>query len=144
VLQRAQLTRKLDEANARLDEEYISKAKATLELAKRAKLLWFEQSAHEKRRFLELVLSNAQLDGEGVRYTLRKPFAILAEMRGSADWRTRAEEFRLRSSPRLDENAVILSSFRGCDPIRRPRASVSEESRNRRDTPTPRLPAGRP
>ena len=87
--QRAELTRKLDEANERLDEEYISKAKATLELAKRAKLLWLEQSAHEKRRFLELVLSNAQLDGESVRYTLRKPFAILAEMRGSADWRTR-------------------------------------------------------
>ena len=37
----------------------------------------------------QLVLSNAQLDRGTVRYTLRKPLAILAEMRGSADWRTR-------------------------------------------------------
>ena len=89
--QRAVLARKLDEANEQLDASYLETVRSTLELAKRAKLQWAERSAVEKRRFLELVLSNAQLDGESVRYTLRKPFAVLAEMRGSADWRTRED-----------------------------------------------------
>lgn len=92
--QRADLAQKLEQGSERLDDAHMETVRSTLELAKRAKLQWAERSAVEKRRFLELVLSNAQLDGESVRYTLRKPFAILAEMRGSADWRTRAEEFR--------------------------------------------------
>jgi site-specific DNA recombinase len=87
--QRADLAQKLEQASERLDDAHVETVRSTLELAKRAKLQWAERSAVEKRRFLELVLSNAQLDGGTVRYTLRKPFAILAEMRGSADWRTR-------------------------------------------------------
>lgn len=91
--QRADLAQKLEEASERLDDAHLETVRSTLELANRAKLQWAERSALEKRRFLELVLSNAQLD-ESVRYTLRKLFAILAEMRGSADWRTRVGEFR--------------------------------------------------
>jgi site-specific DNA recombinase len=87
--QRDELAQKLEQSNANLDEGYLATVKSTLELAKRAKLQWAERSAHEKRRFLELVLSNAQLDGESVRYELRKPFALLAEMNGSSSWRTR-------------------------------------------------------
>jgi site-specific DNA recombinase len=89
--QRADLAQKLEQASERLDDAHLETVRSTLELAKRAKLQWAERSAVEKRRFLELVLSNAQLDGGTVRYTLRKPFAILAEMRGSADWRTRED-----------------------------------------------------
>lgn len=64
--------------------------------------------------FLELVVSNPRFDGESVRYTLRKPFAILAEMRGSADWRTRAEESRtsVDAPKRLDP---YDSGAIGCD-----------------------------
>ena len=89
--QRTDLAQKLEQASERLDDAHLETVRSTLELANRAKLQWAERSALEKRRFLELVLSNAQLDGESVRYTLRKPFAILAEMRGSADWRTRED-----------------------------------------------------
>lgn len=38
--------------------------------------------------------SNPHLDGETVRYDLRKPLQLLAELGGSADWRTRVGEFR--------------------------------------------------
>lgn len=86
--QRADLAQKLEQASERLDDAHMQTVRSTLELANRAKLQWAERSALEKRRFLELVVSNPRLDGESVRYDLRKPFAILAEMRGSADWRT--------------------------------------------------------
>lgn len=87
--QRAELAQKLARASERLDDAHMETVKSTLELAKRAKLQWAERSAVEKRRFLELVLSNSVLDGESVRYELRKPFALFAEMNGSSSWRTR-------------------------------------------------------
>lgn len=87
--QRDELAQKLEQAVERVDDAHMETVRSTLELAKRAKLQWAERSAHEKRRFLELVLSNPQLDGESVRYELRKPFALLAEMNGSSSWRTR-------------------------------------------------------
>jgi hypothetical protein len=77
--QRTDLAQKLEQASERLDDAHLETVPSTLELAKRAKLQWAERTAVETRRFLELILSNAQLDGGTVRYTLRKPFAILAD-----------------------------------------------------------------
>ena len=95
--QRTELTRKLDEANDRLDDAYLETARTTLELAKRAKLQWSSRSALEKRQFLEVVVSNVRLDGRTVRYDLRKPFQILSELREDPTWRTR-EDSNLRPS----------------------------------------------
>ena len=87
--QRAELAQKLEQASERLDDAHMETVRSTLELAKRAKLQWATRSALEKWRFLELVVSNPRLDGESVRYDLRKPFALLAEMNGFSSWRTR-------------------------------------------------------
>jgi hypothetical protein len=95
--QRTELTRKLDEANDRLDDAYLDTARTTLELAKRAQLQWSSRSALEKRQFLEAVVSNVRLDGRTVRYDLRKPFQILSELREDPTWRTR-EDSNLRPS----------------------------------------------
>jgi site-specific DNA recombinase len=87
--QRTDLAQKLEQASERLDDAHMETVRSTLELAKRAKLQWATRSALEKRRFLELVVSNPRLDGGTVRYDLRKPFQLLAELGGSSDWRTR-------------------------------------------------------
>lgn len=93
--QRADLAQKLEQSSERLDEAHMETVRSTLELAKRAKLQWATRSALEKRRFLELVVSNPRLDGETVRYDLRKPFQLLSELGSSSEWRTR-EDSNLR------------------------------------------------
>lgn len=93
--QRADLAQKLEQSSERLDDAHMETVRSTLELAKRAKLQWATRSALEKRRFLELVVSNPRLEGGTVRYDLRKPFQLLSELGGSADWRTR-EDSNLR------------------------------------------------
>jgi hypothetical protein len=94
---RADLTRKQGDAHERLDEVWLETAKTTLELAQSAKITWLSRSASERRQFLELVVSNARLDGQTVRYDLRKPFQVLSEVREDPDWRTR-EDSNLRPS----------------------------------------------
>lgn len=66
-------------------------ARRILELASRAKSLWNSRNAHEKRELLEKLLSNPQWDGATMRYDLKKPFAVLAEMRGNDEWRARRD-----------------------------------------------------
>jgi site-specific DNA recombinase len=71
-------------------------AKTILELAIDAKSLWKEQSPRERLEFLKLILSNPTWDGVSVRYELKKPFALLREMKGLEDWRPLGN-----SNPRL-------------------------------------------
>lgn len=48
----------------------------------------------QRRRLLDTVLSNATLEGQSVRYDLKRPFAVLSEMGRSKKWRARASEYR--------------------------------------------------
>lgn len=41
-----------------------------------------------------MILSNPVLDGLSVRYDLKKPFAVLAEMKHSEDWCTLVVDYR--------------------------------------------------
>ena len=68
--------------------------KSTIELAKNAKLLWKSRSAEERIEMLKMVLSNPVLDGPSLRYDLKKPFAVLAEMSQKSDWREQLEQLR--------------------------------------------------
>ena len=56
-------------------------AQRTLELAKSAAELWVSRSGAEKRALLEMMVSNPTLTGRKVAYELKKPFAVLAEIR---------------------------------------------------------------
>ena len=68
-------------ANVELDDEWLFTARRTLELAKSAAELWISRSGAEKRVLLEMMLSNPTLTGRKVSYELKKPFAVLAEIR---------------------------------------------------------------
>lgn len=61
---------------------------SVLELAKNAQSLWNSQSANERKKVLDMILSNPVLNGINIEYNLKKPFAILKEMNGNPEWRT--------------------------------------------------------
>jgi DNA invertase Pin-like site-specific DNA recombinase len=78
---------KLHDADTEVDASYLDTARDVLELAKNARSLLEGRSATEKRDFLARLVCNPRLDGRSVRYDLRKPFAVIAKMRGSDGWR---------------------------------------------------------
>ena len=78
-------------ASGKLDDKYLATADRIFELAKRARSLWNQRSPAEERQLLEVVLSNPVLDGATVRWEMKKPFAILAEMTNGSAWRARSD-----------------------------------------------------
>ncbi|MEI9937447.1 MAG: recombinase family protein [Pseudomonadota bacterium] len=78
---RSDAAKKVEAANADLDDEWLFTAQRTLELAKSAAELWVSRSGAEKRMLLEMMVSNPTLTGRKVAYELKKPFAVLAEIR---------------------------------------------------------------
>lgn len=51
----------------------------------------FTVPVEEKKKVLDMILSNPVLDGINIQYDLKKPFAILKEMKGNDEWRTRVD-----------------------------------------------------
>ncbi len=78
---------KLQAAETEADDAYLVTADRVLELAKNAKRLWEGRTPSEQRDFLARLVCNPRLDGRTVRYDLRKPFAVLAQMHGEGGWR---------------------------------------------------------
>ncbi len=87
----------MEQKNLEITDAGFETAKSTIELAKQAKELWLSRSPEERRDFLDSILSNPVLDGPTLRYDLRKPFALLSEMKGLEDWR-----------PLRDSNSCLL------------------------------------
>ena len=74
-------------AQGAADDEYLVTADRVLELAKSAKNLWSQRSERERVDLLSRVVSNPRLEGKNVLFDLKKPFAALAKMRESGEWR---------------------------------------------------------
>lgn len=91
MTERHQAAERLSAASDELDDKYLATADRTFELAKRARSLWNQRTPAEKRQLLEMVLSNPTLDGATLRWEMKKPFAILAEMTKGNDWRARRD-----------------------------------------------------
>ena len=73
--------KKVEAANEDLDDTWLVTAQRTLELAKTAKELWVSRSGAEKRALLDLLVSNPTLSGRKLTFELKKPFALVAEIR---------------------------------------------------------------
>ena len=93
--ERHALIDRLAAASEELDDRYLVTADRIFELAKRAPSLWKFRTPEEKREILELVVSNPQLTGSSVRFEMKKPFAVLTEMKQTKDWRAQ-EDSNLR------------------------------------------------
>lgn len=74
-------------------ETYLHTAQSILELAKEAKSLWLSRSPTERVEFLKKLLWNPKITGRTIEYQLRKPFAILSEMRKTEEWGAYLDSF---------------------------------------------------
>ncbi|MEN0059101.1 MAG: zinc ribbon domain-containing protein [Bdellovibrio sp.] len=81
---RDDLAKQLETLQKGLTSAVMETAKTVLELATNAKSLWNALPAEERRVMLEKLLSNPILDGLNVRFTLKKPFAVLVQMKNGA------------------------------------------------------------
>lgn len=74
------------ERHDRASLAYFDQGFIILGPATRAHELWQQQEAQERRKLLEILLSNCSFDGEKLRATYRKPFCWLVEGRLCSDW----------------------------------------------------------
>jgi site-specific DNA recombinase len=93
-LERARYEQQLSTLRGRGPLFLEQNAAGLLELCKSAKTLYKSRSAPEKRKFLERLCSNPTLDKRTLRYNLRSPFGVIAEMREKDEWRTRLDDLR--------------------------------------------------
>lgn len=88
---RSDLADQLETLQKGLTSAVMETAQTVLELATSAKSLWKSGSPQERRNFLDKLLSNPILDGANVRFTLKKPFAVLVDMKENVEWCARRD-----------------------------------------------------
>jgi len=84
------------------NQVYFDEGDRILDLASRAYDLRRQQPPEEKRKLLNLLLSNCTFDGEKLRYEYAKPFCWLlglAEGSGCSDWLPEPEKIRTFRPP---------------------------------------------
>ena len=78
---RQRITNLLEEAQLSIHDAAMKAAKSIFELATEATSFWKSASRLERLALLKRVSSNQVLDGSTLRYDLKKPFAVLAEIK---------------------------------------------------------------
>ncbi|MBI2342828.1 MAG: recombinase family protein [Deltaproteobacteria bacterium] len=84
--ERHNLTAILGEAQQEVTGAVLVTAKKIFELAQKAPDLYLRATHEERRGLLTTILSNPILDGLSVRYELKRPFRLVAEMASSCHW----------------------------------------------------------
>lgn len=92
--ERQRYTGLLEQGQAAVDGAYLVTAQRILELATRARALWNQRSAAERRQFLDRLVSNPTWDGATARWDWRKPWGSLVKIGEASRWRPYLEEFR--------------------------------------------------
>ena len=92
--ERLRFTSLLEGAQLQLSDAVAETAKSILELATNAELLWLSKNPDERRKDLDRILSNQSLDGQTIRYEMRKPFQVLSKMKQNEEWWAQLDEFR--------------------------------------------------
>lgn len=65
-----------------------------VELTARAHECFLRANIEQKRKLLTLIFANFEMQGGNLRYTLRKPFDVLAELPQSENWRALVDRLR--------------------------------------------------
>ena len=77
---------RLEQANLAINGAVMKTAKEILELATNATSLWKTAPRSERVEYLKKICSNPVLEGQTVRYDLKKPFLVLAKMKEDKEW----------------------------------------------------------
>ncbi|RYZ89084.1 MAG: recombinase family protein [Proteobacteria bacterium] len=86
VSERTQLTDSLRELNFSKGPSSQITENLVFELARTAKVLWKSGSRFERLSLLKRLCSNQVLEGQTLRFDLKKPFTLLSEMKGCSEW----------------------------------------------------------
>jgi hypothetical protein len=68
------------------DTHYLKSARIVLELSNKAYDLFLKQDSSEKRKLVNILLSNSSFDGTTLEFNLRSPFDTVMECKKSANW----------------------------------------------------------
>jgi hypothetical protein len=85
-IERRNYTGQIEVLQLSLTSAVLETTKSILELAKNAKSIWSSVSATEKKKVLDMILSNPILDGVNVRFKIKKPFELLVQMASDINW----------------------------------------------------------
>ncbi len=80
------MTRAALEQHEGANQFYFEEGARIIELANKAYSLWIRQDPFEKRKLLDILLSNCTFDGENLHPDYEKPFCWLAEGLKCSDW----------------------------------------------------------
>lgn len=78
-------------AHSNADETFYYTLSALLELTSKAHECFVRANIEQKRKLLNLLFSNLEMDGTTLCYTLQKPFNTLVNLSESEDWRVRRD-----------------------------------------------------
>lgn len=73
-------------AHQKADSSYLENADLIIELAQHASILFKQQNAEEKRKLLNLVISNSVYKDGKLDVTLKKPFDVILKNAKSGNW----------------------------------------------------------
>ena len=73
-------------AHQKADTNYLENANLIIELARKAVYLFKKQDAEQKRKLVNLIVSNSTYKGEKLDITLRAPFDVIMKSKESGNW----------------------------------------------------------
>lgn len=73
-------------AHSNSNYSYLDQGAKIIELARNAYPMYLQQEPAEKRKLLQILLSNCTLNGCDLHYNYKKPFDILIEGSNRRDW----------------------------------------------------------
>lgn len=73
-------------AHSRSDYSYLEQGIRIIELAKNAYSSYLRQNQGERRKMIQMLLSNLKLDGRNLHYDYKKPFNFLVEGQNRPNW----------------------------------------------------------
>jgi DNA invertase Pin-like site-specific DNA recombinase len=81
-------------AHQKSDTNYLQNADVVLKLANKAYDLFMKQDAEEKRKLVNLLVSNSTFDGKNLHFTYRKEFESIATYKKVGNWGQLLDDFR--------------------------------------------------
>ncbi len=78
--------RQLEQVNLAINKSVLVTAQKILELCKRAKSLLETATSEEIAEYLKMVCWNPVLDSGSIRFSLKKPFSLIMEMKENERW----------------------------------------------------------
>jgi hypothetical protein len=82
--------------NVQADEKFKDALAKVVSLVGKSYELFDSSKTDERRGFLGFVFSNLQSEGTTLRYTLRKPFEVFAQLPQNPEWRPLVDVIRTR------------------------------------------------